>query len=383
MKLASYFILVIAFVIAASTLSVNIWSEKPEEISAGSELQYRPNMTLGEFAEVNNLQKSVVKNLFSLTSPSELQKRLSDFDISKEELQKKIHGSMALEEEAASKNWVKIPLKFGLWFVFLAAVFFAALKRKINRKTRLILYGVSFTLFGVILGADPSPMGTVKDAIVLYGSKGVVFLPRMAAFCVFTVLVILANKFICSWGCQFGTLQDFIFRLNRNDKDTKGVLPQIKVPFVISNSVRFIFLIALTAAAFKYGYDLTHEIDPFKIFKPMKITLIGWVFMSVLLVSSLFVYRPWCHFLCPFGFTGWLFEKISIFRIKVDYDACIACKACEKACPSDVMSAILKRDKMTVPDCFSCSSCINVCPADAVRMGAGRRALPPEGKFSE
>ena len=73
-------------------------------------------------------------------------------------------------------------------------------------------------------------------------------------------------------------------------------------------------------------------------------------------------------------------EKVSIFRIKVNYDTCISCEACAKACPSTVMDAILKREKV-IPDCFACANCIDVCPTDSVCLGAGRRNFPPDGKF--
>ena len=96
--------------------------------------------------------------------------------------------------------------------------------------------------------------------------------------------------------------------------------------------------------------------------------------------ASLFVYRPWCHFFCPFGLVGWLVEKVSIFRIKVNYETCISCEACAKACPSTVMNAILKRENI-IPDCFACANCIDVCPTGSVSLAAGKRKLPPEGKF--
>ncbi|MCI5127665.1 MAG: 4Fe-4S dicluster domain-containing protein, partial [Candidatus Electrothrix sp. AUS3] len=69
-----------------------------------------------------------------------------------------------------------------------------------------------------------------------------------------------------------------------------------------------------------------------------------------------------------------------IFKVKVNYDTCVACQACTKACPSTAMEAILKREK-TIPDCFSCGSCIDVCPTGSVQFRAGKRVKPPEGKF--
>ena len=65
---------------------------------------------------------------------------------------------------------------------------------------------------------------------------------------------------------------------------------------------------------------------------------------------------------------------------KVNYETCIACKACAKACPSNAMDGILRRKK-TIPDCFSCSTCIKVCPTNSIKFDAGRRDVPQKDKF--
>jgi polyferredoxin len=179
-----------------------------------------------------------------------------------------------------------------------------------------------------------------------------------------------------------GTLQDLVFRLNRDTKDRKGQWRQIKIPFLVSNSVRILFFLLIVFLAFIWAMDVVEVIDPFKIFKPQVIGIAGGLFIALLLVLSLFIYRPWCHFFCPFGLVSWLTEKISLFRIKVDYDKCVSCGACSQACPSTVMDAILKQDRI-VPDCFSCGTCMEVCPANAISFKYGKRPRPPVGKFDE
>jgi NAD-dependent dihydropyrimidine dehydrogenase PreA subunit len=77
---------------------------------------------------------------------------------------------------------------------------------------------------------------------------------------------------------------------------------------------------------------------------------------------------------------SWLVEKISIYRIKVNYDTCVACRTCARSCPSTVMDAILTRTR-AIPDCFACGTCIEVCPTGSIRFLRGKRAMPPEGKF--
>jgi polyferredoxin len=226
-------------------------------------------------------------------------------------------------------------------------------------------------------------MGTVKDAIHLFGTTGAIFPPRMIALLIFLVIVFLANKYICAWGCQAGTLQDLIFRINQTDKRKAVFGTQIKLPFVVTNSVRFAFLCVFTIVAFLWGLDIIDPIDPFKIYKPIYLGLSGGFFIGILVLASLFLYRPWCHLFCPFGFVGWFVEKISLVKISVNYDTCIACQKCAKACPSTVMGAILRRDKKTIPDCFACYTCRDVCPTDSIRFSTGKRTLPPVDHFKK
>jgi polyferredoxin len=300
--------------------------------------------------------------------------------LSQNEISQRVDKAQVLSAEHESKNWVLILSKFALWFTFLGVVFTLIRKGRITTQVRKWLYLGALLLFGVTLGSSPSPMGAVKDAIALFGSKGVIFPPRMIALTVFFIMVFVANKFICSWGCQFGTLQDLIFRLNRNPRDTKGIFKQYKLPFVVTNTIRVAFFILFTLVAFLWSTNMIEFIDPFKIYNPTVVSSTGWLFLGTILVGSLFVYRPWCTLFCPFGLMGWLVEKLSIFKINVDYETCIECDACAKACPSTAMNAILKQ-KEVIPDCFACASCIDICPVNSIQLISGKRNSPPADMF--
>jgi len=375
-------VFILFLVVFASSVSSHLWAGRPEKQPDSIDITVSEGITVAEFGKKYELDRRVLKDVFDLKSPDDLKKQVADFGISRELLSKKLNKVLAIQAEHGSKNWVKIFLKGGLWIIFLLAVFNLLRKGKITARNRKWIYMAAVVVFGIILGSDPSPMGTVKDAIVLLGSKGVIFPPRIIAFGIFLLMVVLANKFICSWGCQVGTLQDLIFRLNRDSKDRKGLFGRIKIPFIISNSIRISFFIILLFVAFIWAADIIEVVDPFKIFKPKVIGIAGGLFIGLVLLLSLFIYRPWCHFFCPFGLVGWLAEKISVFKIKVDYDKCISCQACSKACPSTVMDAILKQDRI-IPDCFSCGTCIETCPADAISFVSGKREKPPKGKFDK
>jgi len=371
----------IALVVGLSAISNNLWGGRSETI--GGQLKVDLDMTVAQFGQANNLPNPVLKELFGLQSRADLEKRLREFGLSLEELTARLEKKQALAAEQASKNWVKIPVKFGLWFIFLGLVYWRLKKGRVSPWLRKWLLFSSLAVFGIIMGSDPSPMGTVKDAIHLYGAKGAVFLPRMIALAVFLTIVFLANKYICAWGCQAGTLQDLIFRLNRTDRARAILGRQYKPAFVLTNSVRVAFLALFSLAAFAWGLDLIEPIDPFKIYKPLALTWLGGGFIALLLGASLFIYRPWCHFFCPFGLVGWLVEKVSRVRISVNYETCIACQKCAAACPSTVMGAILRRDRKTIPDCFACYTCRDACPTGSISFSTAGRSLPPPGHFDK
>jgi NAD-dependent dihydropyrimidine dehydrogenase PreA subunit len=382
LKTLLLFLALIVFVVLLSLFSSKLWGGKAEELPAPKDWKIRSEMTLNEFAQVNGLPRPDLKEIFHLQTRADLEKKISEYG-SIDQVKTMVVKKMALSAEHETKNWVKIPVKFGLWFVFLAFVFTLFHKHDVSRKGRNTTLFVSVLIFGVLMGSDPGPMGTVKDAIHLYGSSGAVFPPRMIALTIFLIIVFAANKYICGWGCQAGVLQDLIFHLNRNARRKAILGRQIKIPFAVTNTVRVVFFCVFTLVAFAWGADIIAPFDPFKIFNPLHLTAAGMVFIALLLVASLFVYRPWCHFFCPFGLVGWLIEKISRVRISVDYDSCIACDKCARACPSTVMEAILKQEKKTIPDCFACYTCRDVCPTESIRFSTRKRTPPPAGHFEK
>ena len=381
-KVIILFLVLIVFVVSLSIISGRLWGGKPESLPEITELTIDLDMSIQDFGQANKLSNPVLKEIFDLQTRSDLQKKVSEYG-TPEQIRAGVIKKMALAAEHGSKNWIKIVIKFILWFAYLLTVYFLFKKQKVTATIRKLSLFLSLLIFGIVMGSDPSPMGTVKDAIHLFGSAGVIFPPRMIALFVFLAMVFLANKYICAWGCQAGTLQDLVFRLNQTDKMKIIIGRQIKIPFLISNSIRISFLIVFTITVFALAVDIIDPIDPFKIYKPLYLGIAGIIFIGILLIMSLFVYRPWCHFFCPFGLAGWIVEKISRIKISVDYETCIACHKCATACPSTVMEAILKQDKKTIPDCFACYTCREVCPTSSISFSKRKRTLPPAGHFEK
>ena len=94
-------------------------------------------------------------------------------------------------------------------------------------------------------------------------------------------------------------------------------------------------------------------------------------------LSSIFIYRPFCKYLCPLGAFYSLFQKVSIVRMKVDREACVDCGACGKACRMNV-------DPHQIPnstECIRCGECMKACPVHALKFTvAGKEIRKREGK---
>jgi len=230
---------------------------------------------------------------------------------------------------------------------------------------------------GFALGKSPNPMESAvkvfKSMVGLYPSV----LDRILAFLFFAVLAVVGNKLICGWACPFGALQELIYHLPilRN-------LKKRRVPFVLSNTLRGTLFIVTLLLLFgivggRKGFVIYHFVNPFNLFNlDIETVTVGATILVALGVSFGF-YRPFCQFVCPFGFLSWLFERLSIFRVKIDHSRCTNCGACVSACPLDAAKGRVA-GKVFPADCFSCARCLNVCPVDAIDYGlVGKK---PEGE---
>lgn len=224
---------------------------------------------------------------------------------------------------------------------------------------------VSVIACGFLLGKSPNPMeGIVKVFKSMVGLYPSVW-DKVMGLLFFMVLAVVGNKLICGWACPFGALQELLYRL--------PILKRIKrrkVPFVISNLVRgglflLMLLLLFGIVGGKRGYVVYHLMNPFNLFDLSFESFSILITTLIALVLALGVYRPFCQFICPFGFISWLVERLSLTRVRIDRDRCTACGACGRACPTGAAKSKVEGGLLGA-DCYSCARCLNVCPEDAI-----------------
>ena len=62
------------------------------------------------------------------------------------------------------------------------------------------------------------------------------------------------------------------------------------------------------------------------------------IFGAGMLVLSMFVGRPYCRYLCPYGALLGICARVSKFRPTVTPDTCTQCRLCEASCPFEALN---------------------------------------------
>lgn len=74
-----YFILLIFVVMGLSVISNHLWGGKSEQLPPQQELIIKEEMTIARFGQANNLSEPLLKEIFDLKVPADVDKNLSEY----------------------------------------------------------------------------------------------------------------------------------------------------------------------------------------------------------------------------------------------------------------------------------------------------------------
>lgn len=267
-----------------------------------------------------------------------------------------------------------------------------------SKKIRIFSQLFFFVLIGLIAinhtlaeSGNPIPLISTASfhAICPFGGVEALFafinydvmIPKIheSAFVILGIILfisILVGPVVCSYACPLGSVQEWFGKIGKRIFKKKY---NHFIPYKYDKYLRYlryvslIFTIYLTTSSLKLVFL---EVDPYYAlfhFWTDEATVGGIVVLVIVLLSSLFVERPWCKYACPFGAVLGLTNFVRIFKLKRNESTCISCSKCDHACPMNI--EISTKSKVMNHQCISCNECTSdvSCPVpDTMVLHAGK-----------
>ncbi len=166
------------------------------------------------------------------------------------------------------------------------------------------------------------------------------------------------GRIYCGFVCPYGAYQEFLSKITKK---------KITVPHKIDKTLRFLkyaLLVLLVSLALHLEDIVGLEFDPFKFLFRSEGTYITIALLVVLTLASVFIYRPWCKYICPLGAIYAVLSKFSWFKLEYVEDECVGCKLCNKACPMQAIEC----GKVDDFECVRCGDCVVSCKRHVIKF---------------
>ena len=200
-----------------------------------------------------------------------------------------------------------------------------------KRSRRMVFWISVFSLlyFGFYRKGCICPVGSLQNiTIALFDSSYVIPVTAIIFFITPLAFTLFFGRTFCAGVCPLGAIQDMVaFR-------PLSLKPWIRyllglIPFI------YLGLAVLFAAT---GTDfIICRYDPFVGFFRHSGTSLMFGIGGILLVTGIFIARPYCRFFCPYGVLLNLVSRVSRRHLSIANGKCINCRLCENACPYDAI----------------------------------------------
>ena len=259
------------------------------------------------------------------------------------------------EEEIAEPvhktNWNRFNWAIGILFAtFIAGIF---VRHEKTRKLRPLFLLGAVVILGFYRGGPGIISSFQNTFLYIIGATwkwtaGVLFVGVL-------ILTYFQGKVFCGWICYLGAIQEFLYigkvKILQTEKAQK-----------VMRIIRYILLaIIITQLIITQTIEWS-KIGPFKvIFNLYSPNITGYVLLVILLVSSLFIHRPFCKMACPTGLIlGWV-TKIPGASVLGITNSCAGCKTCSTSCNINAITRDGKESKLDNQECIMCGECMSDC----------------------
>lgn len=201
---------------------------------------------------------------------------------------------------------------------------YLAIKRRSRRGLFLLTIG-SLVWFGFWRKGCICPIGAIQNVTLAASDPNyIVPLTAVMFFILPLVFTLFFGRTFCAAVCPLGAVQELV------------AIHPVQTPAWLDHALGLLAYVYLGAAVLFTATGTAFVIcryDPFvglfRVSASAEMLILGACF----LVVGVFVGRPYCRYLCPYGAILGLLSKVSKWHVKIPPDRCIQCRLCEESCP--------------------------------------------------
>jgi ferredoxin len=203
-----------------------------------------------------------------------------------------------------------------------------ALKKR-SRKGLIWISLFSLAYFGFYRQGCICSVGSVQNiALALFNDNYAMPLSALLFFIIPLIFALAFGRVFCAGVCPLGAIQELT-----------GIRP-VKLHKSVETflaSIPFIYLAVAVLFAATGSQFLICRYDPFVGIFRLNAPYTMIIFGSLLLLVGIFVNRPYCRYLCPYGVLQNIFSRFAGKHLTITPAECINCRLCEDACPYDAI----------------------------------------------
>lgn len=203
-----------------------------------------------------------------------------------------------------------------------------ALKKR-SRRGLIWMSVFSLAYFGFYREGCICAVGSVQNvSLALFNTGYSIPLTALLFFIIPLLFALAYGRVFCAGVCPLGAIQELT-----------GLKP-VKLPKpveIILAFVPFIYLGIAILLASTNSQFLICRYDPFVGIFRLDAPYTMIIFGALLLLAGIFVNRPYCRFLCPYGVLLNIFSRFAGRHLTITPAECTNCRLCEDVCPYDAI----------------------------------------------